>query len=64
MLQIIQSPSSAALGSAYIASERMPIAKLDSVAKQYMTPESKLFIKIDTQGFEWQVLDGASETLQ
>ena len=42
----------------------MPIAKLDSVAKHYMTPESKLFIKIDTQGFEWQVLDGARETLQ
>lgn len=42
----------------------MPIARLDSVANHYLTPESNLFIKIDTQGFEWQVLDGASEILQ
>ena len=37
---------------------------MESVADRYLTPESKLFIKIDTQGFEWQVLDGAHETLQ
>jgi len=64
VLPMLESHSSAAVGSAYIDSERVPIAKLDSVAKHYMTPESKLFIKIDTQGFEWQVLDGANETFQ
>ena len=64
VLPMLESHSSAAVSSAYVDSERVPIAKLDSVAKQYMTPESKLFIKIDTQGFEWQVLDGARETLQ
>lgn len=64
VLPMLESHSRAAVGSAYIDSERVPIARLDSVAKQYMTPESKLFIKIDTQGFEWQVLDGARETLQ
>lgn len=64
VLPMLESHSSAAVGSAYIDSERVPIARLDSVAKQYMTSESNLFIKIDTQGFEWQVLDGAHETLQ
>lgn len=64
VLPMLESHSSAAVGSAYIDSERVPIFRLDSVAKQYMTPESKPFIKIDTQGFEWQVLDGAHETLQ
>lgn len=64
VLPMLESHSSAAVGSAYVDSERVPIDKLDVVAKQYMTPESKLFIKIDTQGFEWQVLDGADETLQ
>lgn len=64
VLPMLDSHSSAAVGSAYIDSERVPIAKLDSVAKQYLTPESNLLIKIDTQGFEWQVLDGAHETLQ
>lgn len=64
VLPMLDSHSSAAVGSAYIDSERVPIAKLDSIAKQYMNPECKLFIKIDTQGFEWHVLDGALETLQ
>lgn len=64
VLPMLELCSSAAVGSAYIDSERVPLAKLDTVAQGYLTPESNLFIKIDTQGFEWQVLDGASETLQ
>jgi FkbM family methyltransferase len=64
VLPMLESHSSASLGSAYIDSERVPIARLDLVAKHYVTLESNLFIKIDTQGFEWQVLDGAGETLQ
>lgn len=64
VLPMLEAHSSAAVGSDYIGSERVPIARLDSVIKHYMTPESNLFIKIDTQGFEWQVLDGARETLQ
>lgn len=63
VLPMLESHYSAAVGSAYINSELVPIAKLDSVAKRYITPQTNLFIKIDTQGFEWQVLDGASQTL-
>ena len=36
---------------------------LDTVAPEYLSVASNPFLKIDTQGFEWQVLDGASETL-
>jgi len=64
VLPMLESHSGAAVGSEYINTERVPIAKLDSVASHYLTPDSRLFIKIDTQGFEWQVLDGASETLR
>lgn len=64
VLPMLQSHSSAAVGSAYIASERVPISRLDSVADKYLAPNSNLFIKIDTQGYEWQVLDGAHETLK
>jgi len=64
VLPMLESHSSAAVGSAFVDSERVPIARLDSVAIRYLTAESNLFIKIDTQGFEWQVLDGARETLQ
>jgi len=63
ILPMLESHASAAPRSAYVGSEYVPIVRLDSVASRYLTPESKLFVKIDTQGFEWQVLDGAPETL-
>lgn len=64
VLPMLDAHSSAAVGSAYVASERTPLVRLDSVANQYLSDDSRPFIKIDTQGFEWQVLDGAADTLE
>ena len=64
LLPILESCSSVAVGSEYVGSERVPIFKLDSIANKYLDKNYNLFIKIDTQGYEWQVLDGASETLK
>lgn len=50
--------------SAYIDSEETPISRLDSISSSYLSPGARAFIKIDTQGFEWEVLDGAKFTLQ
>lgn len=63
VLPMMESHSSAAEGSAYVGSEPVPIFKLDSVAPKYLENAHRPFLKIDTQGFEWQVLDGAGETL-
>lgn len=63
ILPMLESHSGAAVGSAYIGAEKVPIAKLDSVAGKYLEIDSNLFVKIDAQGFEWQVLDGACNTL-
>jgi len=63
VLPMLESHSSAAAGSAYVGSERVPIMRLDSIADRYLNPNSRLFVKIDTQGYEWQVLDGGSKTL-
>lgn len=49
--------------SAYIDIEKAPIFTLDSVSPEYLNKPCRPFLKIDTQGFEWQVLDGARETL-
>ncbi len=51
-------------GAAYVGSERVPISKLDTVIPTYIKHGSRYFLKIDTQGFEWEVLDGAAETLR
>lgn len=63
VLPMLAAHSDAAVGSAYTGSERTPIARLDTVASAYLTKGRRSFIKIDTQGLEWQVLDGAAETL-
>jgi FkbM family methyltransferase len=49
--------------SAVQATERVPIRRLDSVASDYVTAEHSVFLKIDTQGFEPQVLDGSEALL-
>jgi len=55
---------SAASNSAYVGSENVPICKLDSIATDYISNSTCCFLKMDVQGFEWQVLDGAKDTLK
>jgi FkbM family methyltransferase len=64
VLPMLESHAAAAVDSVYLAKEKVPIYRLDSIASNYLTGKENLLIKIDTQGFEWQVLDGAKETLQ
>jgi FkbM family methyltransferase len=63
VLPMLECHSSAAVGSAYISKEATPMNRLDAVAAQYVSNARNPFVKIDTQGFEWQVLNGAPETL-
>ncbi|MGI9487756.1 MAG: FkbM family methyltransferase [Geminicoccaceae bacterium] len=49
--------------SAIQTTERVPIHRLDTIAKDYVTGEGRAFLKIDTQGFEPQVLDGSEALL-
>lgn len=63
ILPMLEAHSSAAKGSDYVGSERVEIFKLDSIASKYVLNSRIPFLKIDTQGFEWQVLDGAREIL-
>lgn len=63
ILPMLESHRSAAPKSAYHGQENVPIKTLDAVAGQYLRDARSVFLKIDTQGFEWHVLDGARETL-
>lgn len=63
ILPMLESHRSAAPESAYQGKETVPIKTLDYVAGQYLENARAAFLKIDTQGFEWQVLDGAREIL-
>ncbi len=63
ILPMLESHLSAAPESAYQGKEVVPIKTLDEAAGPYMKDKRAAFLKIDTQGFEWQVLDGARATL-
>ena len=52
------SPSSRIVGR-----ERVRLARLDGVIEDYLNPDEAIFLKIDTQGYEAQVLAGASGLL-
>jgi FkbM family methyltransferase len=53
----------AAPDSAYIGETRANIRRLDGVFAQYCPPNTQVFLKIDTQGFEKRVMEGARGVL-
>lgn len=62
VLPMLDTHSNIAKNSAYVGKFLVPIIRLDSLDKN-LYQKKKYFIKIDTQGFEWKVLDGAQEIL-
>ena len=63
VLDMLDAHSTAAPDSVYVGSERVPLRQLDLLAMDYIRPESVVFLKIDTQGYEDKVLNGASHVL-
>lgn len=47
----------------YVGTEEVSVYRLDTVALDLLGPTDTVFIKIDVQGFEKQVLEGAKSTL-
>lgn len=64
VLDMLESHVNAAPDSIYCDSETVRLSKLDSIAQQYTKPDTKsIFLKIDVQGFEKQVIEGARQIL-
>ena len=63
LLPMLDSHLSAAPHTAYIGKETVPLVTLDSIAPNYIAKFQNPFLKIDTQGFEWAVLNGAKNVL-
>jgi FkbM family methyltransferase len=63
VLGMLDSHREAVPESAYVGSEPVRLARLDTLALGYLQPETVPFLKIDVQGYESQVLNGATEVL-
>lgn len=63
LLEMLDVHSAAAPGSRYVSKEIVTITRLDRVAADYASAASVSFIKIDTQGYEDRVLNGANDFL-
>ena len=47
----------------YVGTEDVPIHRLDSLVPEILKPKDVVFLKIDVQGFEKQVLNGGKSTV-
>jgi FkbM family methyltransferase len=63
VLPMLAAHSDAAPASAYQGKEVVSLTTLDLIAPSYMGRAKAPFLKIDTQGYEWHVLDGATKIL-
>lgn len=48
----------------YVGQQTVTVARLDDLIDEIATPDSKIFLKIDAQGFEKEVLAGARRTVE
>jgi FkbM family methyltransferase len=63
ILDILPAHVASAPDSAYVREEIVPIRRLDTILDDYIRPGQRLFVKIDTQGFERQVLEGSRHSM-
>lgn len=63
VLPMLEAHRVAAPESVYQAEEKIFLRRLDGIFSDYCRPGDKAFLKIDTQGFERQVLEGAGAVL-
>ncbi len=63
ILPMNKSHLDAAPESRYVEKQTVNLERLDELASRYLAPAGDLFIKIDTQGYELEVLAGATGLL-
>ena len=64
ILEMLPSHFNSAPESKYIAQQEIDIRTLDSIYKSFCNSKDNVMIKIDTQGYEKNVLEGATKSLK
>jgi len=63
LLEMLPRHVSAAPHSAYVGTEAVQVRRLDSIVDELIRPAERCFLKLDVQGFERSVLNGAGTCL-
>jgi FkbM family methyltransferase len=63
LLPMLDAHTAAAPHVTYVRQEEITVERLDDVAAELLPDARRTFLKIDTQGFEREVLAGATQTL-
>jgi len=64
LLSMLETHVRYAPGSKYVAREHVRVKALDTVAPELLSPGKRVLLKIDTQGYEHQVIKGATSLLK
>ena len=64
LLSMLPAHEDAAPASVYVGSETVRVRRLDEAAARYLSSDVVLFLKVDTQGYEDKILQGAEAVLQ
>jgi len=64
LLNMLPRHVESAPGSKYLRQEQISVRKVDSVIDTYLTKGERLYLKVDTQGFEKHVIEGAESSLE
>ncbi len=64
LLDMLPNHTNAAPETKYIKKEKIRVVTLDSIFSKICKPEDKVFLKIDVQGFEENMLRGAKESIK
>jgi FkbM family methyltransferase len=64
LLPMLETHSQAAPESRYVGSETVSVRMLDEVLPEVARPDDRIFLKVDTQGYEKRVLEGARQSLR
>ena len=63
LLPMLEAHSASAPGSEYVSEETIPVCTLDDSIMPFLNHQDKVWLKIDTQGYEAEVLKGATRLM-
>lgn len=62
MLEMLPSHLNLAPDCRYIGTETVTVRKLDSIINNYLKPSDRLYLKVDAQGYEKSIIEGAKKS--